>query len=405
MMTGNTRMGAIAYMTSALVACVVAQFGCSEAEPTMANLGPSELAQEVRSALAEPSYLDRNVRLASALAQLDSENVDAVVEVYDELLKGAREAELEVLFDAWTRFDAPAAFNYSLEIPYENLVYFAPRAASYAWAVKDPLAALAGAQQGALDFPQRASMIYKGMIEGWAMSGEGGLEDYILKGPAADDPGQFILAAQPKIYLRMGVEGLLEWSEEIIQNATEYTARMKTFRYAVRTAGFRDPAAAIPFVMRHYGEEYAKVGPRVLVDTWLHHDSEAAFAWLRTEAPEESREEALKVVVGGWLTRDRQAARSWIDAAPIGDPYYQPAFNSLAQRIAKRDPKEAVEWCNRGQTPEINRTCLKQVATTWYKKDPVAAGVWLEDESGLPVEDMFEVRQRARGMSTKRRTQ
>ena len=109
--------------------------------------------------------------------------------------------------------------------------------------------------------------------------------------------------------------------------------------------------------------------------------------------------------MGGWLTRDRQAARSWIDAAPIGDPYYQPAFNSLAQRIAKRDPKEAVEWCNRGQTPEINRTCLKQVATTWYKKDPVAAGVWLEDESGLPVEDMFEVRQRARGMSTKRRTQ
>lgn len=394
----DVRMVWAACLVGPLVLFVVPLMGCSQPRSDMTDLGPSELAQEVRSALAEPFYRDRNVRLALALRQLDQDNAEAVVEVYNELLKNLREAELEPFFDAWAEFDAQAAFNYAMEVPYQGVSQISQRSAMYAWAVRDAHGASRAADQGAEARPRDAHLFYQALIEGWAISGQDGLEDYIVEGPFFADPGQLILAAQPKIYLREGVDGLVEWSEAIMQRATGNGPRMKAFRYAVRTVGFRDPHAAIPFVERHYGADYAKEGPRVLVETWAHMDPEAAFTWLRDEAPEDARASALEMAMGSWLSRDRQAARSWIDSAPVGDPYYQPAFDTVARRIANHDPMRAVEWCHRGQTSEINSGCLRRVAITWYGRDPVAAGRWMEEDSGLSVEDMASVRERgARG--------
>lgn len=386
---------AAAGLSSALAVWVVLLLGCSESETELTVLPPSGLAAEVRAALAESSYLDRNERLASALRQLTAENVDAVVEVYSEVLKDLEPAEMEPLFDAWTRFDAPAAFAYALDIPHPEVMPTSLKAVMYAWATRDALAASVAAEQGAKKRPRKALLFYQGLIEGWAISGQDGLQEFILEGPSASDPAQLLQAAQPNIYLREGVEGLLEWSESMIKNASEYTTRMQAFRYTVRTVGYRDPRAAIPFVMRHYGEEYATEGPRVLVEKWMHRDPEAALAWTRTEAPEETREVALGMATGSWLIRDRIAARAWIDSLPVGDPYYQPAFDKVAVRLARHDPNEAVDWCHRGQAPELNSTCLRQVAITWYRIDPVAAELWLEEESKLSVEDRQAVRKRA----------
>ena len=67
-------------------------------------------------------------------------------------------------------------------------------------------------------------------------------------------------------------------------------------------------------------------------------------------------------------------------------------FSVPAASVAR---EEAIEWCSRGQTQELNSPCLRNVATIWYKKDPVAAGLWMEGESGLSAEDLVAVRKRA----------
>ena len=172
---------------------------------------------------------------------------------------------------------------------------------------------------------------------------------------------------------------------------------MKAFRYAVRTAGFRDPQAAIPFVLRHYGEDYAEQGPRVLVETWMQKEPEPALEWLRSEAPESARAAALGRAVTSWLYRDMNAARSWLDSVPVGDPYYQPAFDSLANRIAKHRPEEGdrVVSSRSDAGGQPARVCVKS-RSPWYKEDPISAGLWMEKESGLPAEDLVSVRQRAK---------
>lgn len=391
----DIRMVWVACLVGLLVMIVGPLMGCSQPRSEVTDLGRSELAQEVRSALAEPFYLDRNIRLASALTQLSPDNVEAVAELFNSLLKHLREAELEPFFDAWAEFDPQAAFDYALEVPYQGVSQTSLRAAMYAWAVRDALGASLAADQGAAARRRDAHLFYQALIEGWAISGQDGLEDYIVDGPFAKDPGQLILAAQPEIYLRDGVDGLFEWSESIMQRVTDHGSRMKAFRYAVRTAGFRDPRAAVAFVERHYGADYAEEGPRVLVETWAYMNPEDAFAWLRYEAPEATRADALAMAMGKWLVRDRQAARSWIDSVPVGDPYYQPAFDIVAKRIANHDPMQAIEWCHRGRPLEVNSACLRQVAIIWYGKDPVAAGDWMEGDSGLSVEGRVSVRERA----------
>jgi hypothetical protein len=394
----DIRMIRVACLMAALAMPVASLPGCFEPQSDSSDssqLGPSQLAAEVRGALAEPNYMDRNGRLVSALRQLAPSNVDAVAAVYTELLRDLGESELEPLLDAWANFDAPAAFEYSMDVPYVGVRESAQRAAIYSWAVRNALEARVAAGQAAAVNRRNSMLFYQALVGGWVMSGQDGLDDYILAGSGLEDPGQLILAAQPMIYLRDGPDGLLEWSENMVQRATDYTARMKAFRYAVRTAGFRNPQAAIPFVLRHYGEEYAEEGPRVLADTWAHRDPEAALNWIRNGAPEAARPNALGMTVSSWLIRDREAARDWLESAPVGEPYYQPAFDSLAKRLAKRDPEEAIEWCQRGRTPEVNSLCLQQVAGIWFLKDAVAAERWLEEESGLSVENMASVRQRA----------
>ena len=406
MQAWDLRIIRIACLTGALAIAIASLSGCFESQSDSTHstqFGPSELAEEVRSALSEPNYMDRNARLLAALRQLAPNNVDAVADVYTELLKDLGESELDPLFDAWANFDAPAAFEYSMDVPYPEVRKSAQRAAIYSWAVRNALEARVAADQAAATNGGNAILFYQALVGGWAISGQGGLDDYILGGAGFEDPGQLILAAQPKIYLSDGPDGLLEWSDNIVQRATDYTARMKAFRYAVRTVGFRNPQAAIPFVVRHYGAEYAEEGPRVLADTWAYKDPEAALDWIRNDAPEAARPNALGMTVSSWLIRDRDAARSWIDSAPVGEPYYQPAFDSVAKRLANHDPEEAAEWCQRGKTLEVNRICLQQVGGIWFRKDPVAAGQWMDEESGLSVEDIASVRRRAAVTSGNRR--
>ena len=58
------KMIRVASLVITLVMFVVSLSGCSQRRSEGTQLAPSELAEEVRSALAEPAYLDRNTMRA-----------------------------------------------------------------------------------------------------------------------------------------------------------------------------------------------------------------------------------------------------------------------------------------------------------------------------------------------------
>ena len=388
---------------SASLVALLAALAVSCGETPSNSLPPaydvSTLGGEVRAALAEPQPLTRSTRLAEALVHLDPENLDEVRSVYDIHISGLDELEVRPFLDAWADFDGPAAFEYARGIRHRDVRSIGVDAALYGWAVRDPRAATDAIAEStaARQMAARSGDMTRPVVRGWAASGdERGLESFVR---ANQDPGQLVLVAFPEIYRRRGTDAVARWASRYIRDEQKYGSKMKVFRMAVRVLGFRDPAGAAPFVLGHWGEDYASEGPRALAEGWIRTGGDGpdeVMEWLRTEAPESTRSYAMVMAVGAWLRLDLVKARDWIEALPTGDPFYQPAFDALAYRMSRRSPRRALPWCSRGDTETFNRDCVFDVATRWYQRDPVAAGEWIEEESGLSEEDRVAVRARAK---------
>ena len=376
--------------------CAAWWIGCSDSSSVAVDsqLTPVELQAEIMEAFAEPLVIERMEKLSSALSHLNSENIETARLLYEEHIEGLGELELRPFFDAWVRFDGVSALEYASSIPFTTQADIARTATITSWAMHDLIAARVAAEQLTQDNKRQAEFIYHALLQGWAAAGHPGLDDYVLKSPNA---GPAIMAILPAVYQRVGGEQLMNWSNDIIYATDSYSTKVKAYRMTIRVVSFRNPRSAIPFVMQHYntGEKYAKEGPRVLAENWLRTEPMAALNWLKTEAPEQVRAEALGLVFATWLNINQAEAKQWIDSLPSGDPYYQPVYNTMARRLAKRMPEKAVEWCKRAETEQVNPDCLRPVAVAWYKQDPVAAGLWLEEESGLPVEELNNIRRRA----------
>lgn len=373
---------------------VVGLLGCTDSTKVDRSPTPEEVWLEVTAALAQTKASDRMQAMSASMEHLSPENIDVVRDLMDEHMEGLQQLEMAAFFDAWTEFDGLSALEYAKNIAWSSQADIAIQEVVTSWAINDFINARIVVEQEIQSNPERrAEMIRNAFVRGWAISGQSGLKEYILESSQA---GPIVMLIAPRIYQYWGGDHLRDWSSDIIERSSDESIKMKVFRMTVRSVAYRDPEGQIPYVMEHYAKgEYAKDGPRVLTEHWLRTDPEAAMKWLKTEAPEETRSEGLSLAFGTWLNFHRAEARQWLDSVPKGDPYYQPAFNTLARRMAKRDPKQALLWCDRGGIGEVNVKCIRPVAVEWYKKDPVAAGIWLEDESGLSPLDLASIRQRA----------
>ena len=161
--------------------------GCAETGSDVAHLGPSELAEEVHAALAEPIRLDGYARLMPALQQLGPENVDAVSEVYTELFRGLGEPELRPFLDAWVAFDPAAALAYAERQPVALATKQAYAAVIYSWATREPIRAREVALEIIGESAYLTEAVTHALIRGWAMSDQDGLVKYVAS--SSDDPG------------------------------------------------------------------------------------------------------------------------------------------------------------------------------------------------------------------------
>ena len=189
---------------------------------------------------------------------------------------------------------------------------------------------------------------------------------------------------------------LFKWAEELIRKDDNNERRWLTFRQVVRQVALRSPELAASFVLAQYGQgDFARDGPAALAEAWLRHDPIRAFDWLATKSPPASRAEAVRMAFRAWQYRDRAVAMEWLDTRP-NEPFYFPAFDVAARRLAAEDHERAFDLCKRIADPPLHLECLGSVAESWYRREPVAAGEWLES-SPLDVKAREAIRERGEG--------
>lgn len=337
---------------------------------------PSQLAAEVRSALAERSHFLLLSRVTTLLKQLDDQNLPAVREVYDEYMAGLSQGEVRAFLSAWADLDLEAAFDYARSIPFPTQGEEALGVVIQEWASRDPAEARLRAEGLVQPFRKRKAQPLVHLVRGWVHVPDSGLEAYLRERPKNNDIHSAVLQ---EIYRARGPEALMRWAEEFIAASDDPALRLRTLRKSVRTIGYRDPEAAADWVLRQHGRgEYAVDGPEVLAEAWGQRDRRSALAWLRTISEEEVRSKAIETTFRQWLRAKPVEAAAWLEAQGNSSFTHPASVASAKQAIIARDPDRATAFCERVPPSDLKQRCLQAVAIQWYDWDPVAAGLWME---------------------------
>ena len=256
-------------------------------------------AMSLRWGLEERDWLTRTWRLSSYLQELDPEDLPVTLALLEQHFPWLLTDEFRLLMFAWVRFDPRGALQQALAWP-ARYRRNAAGAALYAWAYRDPEAAL-DALEG-LDEPELAEFLRSRLVEGWAHGPhKQTLSDYIASLP--EGPPRLTYASKLAWELvREGPPALVHWAEEVPAADSGYKAEV--FAQAASVLASLDPASTAQWLERHLGRDYASRALRVLVRSWAGSDPEASLAWLVTLPSGETRRNAVFEAFGTWWQAD-----------------------------------------------------------------------------------------------------
>ena len=359
-------------------ATIVAAFAVGRiTTPTEAAGAPEDLGVSVRSALAEPSSLERLARTANLMHYLDAETLPEVVAVYDRMLSGLDECDIRPLVDAWTRFDPSAALDHTLAWRFTKRQKFGVDAVIRGWALRDPFEAQLVSEQVGQEHPSLRDGVFQNLVVGWVQSGQRGLDSYITGlSPVSQDAAAGLVVGG--LLRKGGPELTQRWADAILEDHEHSPNFKKTvFRRATRSVARWYPERAAKWVMEHEGESYADHGIRLVAEQWGEQDGPAAMKWLRDRPAGEFRDDAVRDAFARWTKWDREGAERWLLVEELS-AFHAPAINLYARRIDSQTPQKAIGWCERIVALDLQYGCLKVTASAWYQKDAVAAESWLQ---------------------------
>jgi hypothetical protein len=369
--------GRVARLLLAVAALGAAALFGRLSAPRPAREDPASL-DSFRSALEERDWVVRSYRLHAFLQGMGPDELPEALEAFEGRRQWLGQDEIRAFMMAWTRFDAPAAFERALSWPGRSR-RTAAGAAIYAWGFHDPEAATR-AHDGVADTPLR-DFLRTRLVSGWARGEHReSANRYIASLPEGAQRDSFagMLARELN---EEGADAVIRWAESTPEVVPSY--KETVFRKACAALAATDPEAAVRFASAHAGRSYAAGSTGVIAGRWANLDPRAALAWLVTLPAGAERDAAVTDAFGRWLTHSRMEAEEWLRGA-IPAAELDPAVRVLVRRTNQEGaPEEAVGWAQRISAPQLRDEVIVAFGRAWLRREPVAADSWLA-RSGLP---------------------
>jgi hypothetical protein len=288
--------------------------------------------------------------------------------------------ELRLFMLAWSRFDAPAAFESALGWPGRSQ-RTAAGAALYAWAFSDPDAALRALET--VQDEQLRDFLRTRLVAGWVRGDQkDGANRFIASLPEGAQRDSFtgMLARELN---EQGSEAVMRWAEGVPEILPSY--KQTAFHRACAALAASDPEAAVRWQREHAGRDYAKGSSAIIAGRWANSDPQAAIEWLMGLPPDPERDSAIADAFVQWLDFARVAAERWLRGATPSEALDE-AVRVMVRRTNKNGSSEgAMAWAMRIDNPELHAEVSIALGRSWLRREPAAARRWLED-SGLPEE-------------------
>lgn len=354
------------------IAALALGFGLGRATAPRSDAELSTLAS-FHGALGEPDWLARTYRMSAFLQGLSPENLPAALDALEPQLPWLVTDELRLFMLAWSRFDPPAALERALGWP-QQFRRNGSGAAVYAWAFRDPEAALR-----ALDSVEDAEL--REFMEGRLVAGwvhglhKQSADDYIATLPEGPRRLRYLGLLAWELS-KQGPAAVISWAEQVPDSDPRYKADV--FLQTSSALSDIDPSTTSAWLQPHLGRPYAADALGVLARSWALQDPNAAMAWA-TRLPPGDREGAVGGAFSAWLDQSPADAERWLRSATPASTL-DPAVRVLVRRKRQQSPAEALDWALTIADPAQRRGLLGDVGRAWLRRDPAAARAWLERE-------------------------
>ena len=333
------------------------------------------LADLLYRAQAESSPIVRYASFAKALANLNENNLDEVLETFETMPFGFEHMqEYRMLLYAWGQFNPIGAIEYCKQRASGMGAGFATAGVLEGWASQDPLQAREWVEN-----PENAGLdkIYNfGLVRGWASRDLQGASDYVFSLEGGKEVEKLVGILTQEIN-KQGFAKATNWAESL----TETKYKESAFSSLSKRHSRDNPEKMARWLESHAEEGYAVKAMDDLGRRWSETDPEAAIDYFADLPAGKSQEMGIKSVVGNWAKEDPLAAGEWLNNRESG-PELDSALSVYASTVSRKDGAAAMEWAISISDEKLQESTMRKVGQEWYRQDKDGVEVWLQ-ESGL----------------------
>ena len=347
---------------------------------------PEQLRDALLAAKDDPNPISRSAAFAEVLAQLSDENLDEVVEAFDQLAFGFENAhDYRMLLYAWGQIDPLAAIEYSNRRAKGIGAGFAVAGVLEGWAGREPKAAVDW-----VNLPENAGMakLYRfGLVKGWASQDMEGATAYVLSLDAGGNRPDLLRTITDE-RLRRDFASTSFWAENLSDDAD----KKGVFTRVAQQQSRESPGQVAEWLRGHASEDYAADALIRLGDNWGKRAPAEAAAYFDDLPTGRARREGMSEIVESWARDEPAEAAAWLnqkDPSPETDP----AVAAYARVTSMEEGSEAsaMEWAVSITDPELQSKTVTSVGRNWYRRDKDAAEAWLP-ASGLSEQQQDAIR-------------
>lgn len=355
-----------------------------EKKDERAKMTSEEVGLALRNAFLDSNPITRSVVFSQLLADLDSENLEAVLEVYEDIPMGFENMhEYQMLLYGWGKFDPSGAIEYCNKRATGIGAGFATAGVLHGWASSDPQAALAWVRA-----PENEGMskIYNfGLVRGWASQDLTAATTYVTDLDEGGDRHELVKILTTE-QLKQGFSPTRFW----VESMEDENMKKSAFTNLTQQRSREHPEEVAQWLKEHAGKEYADASFGRLGDNWGQRDPVAAAKYFDELPAGEGKNEGMREVVEHWAKDDPEATGNWLnEKEPSAD--MDPIYATYARQVSEEDGAGAMQWAVSITEPKLQKRTITSVGQNWYRQDKDSVETWLP-ESGLPEETQEAIR-------------
>lgn len=327
--------------------------------------------------------LERNKAWLDFLNKMDPAEFEGVVADFrGSGLTDAHMAEYSMLLTAWAKRDPLQALAYAEQNTGNR---FARNTILTSWAASDPDAALAWAKAHHEDKEGEGNPWMIGVIQGIAASDPVRASQLLAGMPFSEERGEALAALMPHL-LAQGSDAAQKWAESI----TDDQLKQGAIARVAEALAAKDPAGTAAWLAKNPGEASDRSMDDV-ISTWMEKDKDAAVAYYKGLPAGDMRTSALRGVANTMAMQDPRAAAAFLDAnaADADDGVYQQfSWHAFGQA-----PDLAMNYISKIGDAREQERMYGRMLDGWYRRDPDAATTWMNGNQ-LPQNVRSRMQQR-----------